>query len=69
MFSRGIYIDDKMKIEIREYNEDYFSDLTSLFWEVVHSVNADDYIKNQLDTWAPLQIDIEKWKIELKITL
>ena len=55
-----------MKIKIREYDEDYFSDLTNLFWEVVHSVNADDYTMNQLDTWAPLQIDIEKWKNRIK---
>ena len=55
-----------MKIKIREYDEDYFLDLTNLFWEVVHSVNADDYTMNQLDTWAPLQIDIEKWKNRIK---
>ncbi len=51
-----------MKIKFLEYKENYFADLTRLFYEVVHSVNAKDYTKEQLDTWAPEKIDAEKWK-------
>ena len=55
-----------MKIKILEYDENHLADLIKLFREVVHSVNANDYTKNQLDTWAPEQIDVEKWKIRIE---
>lgn len=40
----------------------YFTDLIKLFYETVHSLNAKDYTNEQLDTWAPKQVNIEKWK-------
>ncbi|MDI6724995.1 MAG: GNAT family N-acetyltransferase [Methanobacterium sp.] len=49
-----------MKIEI--FEEGNFEDLYRLFYETIHSVNAKDYRKDQLDTWAPEKIGTEKWK-------
>jgi putative acetyltransferase len=49
-------------IKIFAYESDYLIDLFDLFWETVHSVNAEDYTNEQLETWAPEQTDTEKWK-------
>lgn len=35
-FAKFIYGEFKMKVKIKEYDKDYFSDLTNLLWEVVH---------------------------------
>jgi putative acetyltransferase len=32
-----------------------------LFYDTIHSVNAVDYNKNQLDSWAPKEIDLAYW--------
>ena len=54
------------EIKIYEYNENYLSELIQLFWEVVHCINADDYTEEQIDVWAPNQVDTEKWKNRIK---
>lgn len=36
-----------------------------LFWETVHTVNADAYSADQLDAWAPADPDIQAWKTSL----
>lgn len=40
-------------MEIRAYQESDISQLISLFYETVHSVNKQDYSQEQLDAWAP----------------
>jgi len=35
--------------------------LAELFYNTVHTVNAKDYTKEQLDVWAPGAVDLEKW--------
>ena len=32
-----------------------------MFYHTVHTVNAKDYTKEQLDVWATGQVDLEKW--------
>lgn len=34
---------------------------TELFYNTVHTINAKDYTKKQLDAWASGQVDLEKW--------
>jgi putative acetyltransferase len=53
-------------ISISEYKSNYLTDLIKLFYETVHCVNAEDYTKDQLDTWAPEKIDTEKWESRIK---
>lgn len=55
-----------MPIKIDEYKENYLVDLINLFVEVVHTVNENDYTREQLDVWAPEKIDIKKWKTRIK---
>jgi len=35
--------------------------LAELFYNTVHTVNAKDYTKGQLDAWATGNVDLEKW--------
>lgn len=35
--------------------------LAELFYHTVHSVNARDYTPQQLDAWAPGQVDLRAW--------
>jgi len=53
-------------LKISEYKENHLAELIELFLDVVHSVNAEDYTDKQLDTWAPEQVDIEKWRNRLE---
>lgn len=36
-------------------------ELAQLFYHTVHTINAKDYSKEQLDVWATGQIDLENW--------
>lgn len=46
---------------IREYRLSDGKELAELFYNTVHTVNAKDYAKEQLDVWAAEQIDLKKW--------
>lgn len=45
---------------IREYRLTDCKELTELFYNTVHIVNAKDYTKEQLDAWATGQVDLQK---------
>ena len=46
---------------IREYQSTDCKELTELFWNTVHTVNAKDYTKEQLDVWATGKVDLTRW--------
>lgn len=46
---------------IRKYESSDCKDLAELFYNTVHTINAKDYTKEQLDAWASGQVDLEKW--------
>ena len=46
---------------IRTYQPSDCKELTELFYNTVHTVNAKDYTTEQLDVWATGQVDLEKW--------
>lgn len=50
---------------IRKYQPSDCKALTELFYHTVHTVNAKDYTKEQLDAWAPGNVDLEKWNQSL----
>lgn len=35
--------------------------MAALFYDTVHTVNAKDYTKKQLDVWATGKVDLEQW--------
>ena len=48
-------------MQLREYNSSDCGQLAELFYQTVHSVNAKDYTKEQLDAWATGKIDLGEW--------
>lgn len=54
-----------MKMIIRKYKSEDCKCLTELFYDTVHTVNARDYTKEQLNVWATGQVDLEKWDASL----
>lgn len=48
-------------MEIREYQSADCKEIAELFYQTVHTVNAKDYTKEQLDVWATGVVDLEKW--------
>lgn len=53
-------------MELRNYQSSDCKELTELFYNTVHIVNAKDYTKEQLDVWATGQVDLEKWNQSLQ---
>lgn len=51
---------------MREYQPSDCQALTELFYNTIHTVNAKDYTKEQLDAWATGQVDMERWDRELQ---
>ena len=53
-------------MKIRRCQESDCRELTELFYNTVHIVNAKDYTKEQLDVWATGQADLERWNQSLQ---
>ncbi|MEK4451769.1 MULTISPECIES: GNAT family N-acetyltransferase [Paenibacillus] len=56
-------------MDIRAYRESDISQIVSLFYETVHSVNKQDYSQEQLDAWAPKEEEVLKhntWRASLR---
>lgn len=51
---------------IRKYQKKDCKELCALFYDTVHTINAKDYTKDQLDVWATGQVDFEKWDKSLQ---
>lgn len=51
---------------IREYQSSDCKELAELFYNTVHTVNAKDYTKKQLDVWATGQVDLKTWNQSLQ---
>ena len=54
-----------MDITLRTYNPKDINAVVHLFRDTVHTINAKDYNKQQLDAWAPEHIDAERWGVKL----
>lgn len=46
---------------LREYTISDCKEMAELFYQTVHSVNARDYTKEQLDAWAAGTVDLQAW--------
>lgn len=53
-------------MKIRKYKQSDCKTLADLFYHTVHTVNAKDYTKEQLNAWATGQVDLEKWDRSLQ---
>ncbi|WCN39629.1 GNAT family N-acetyltransferase [Aneurinibacillus uraniidurans] len=55
-------------MDIMRFNSQDTEEIVNLFYDTVHSVNARDYSKIQLDAWAPIgekHTKVEVWRISL----
>lgn len=50
---------------VRKYQSTNCKAITELFYNTVHTINAKDYTKEQLNVWAADNIDLEKWNQSL----
>ena len=50
-------------MKIRAYQPSDCKEIAELFYHTVHTVNAKDYTKEQLNVWATGQVDLEKWNL------
>lgn len=48
-------------IKIRSFNSEDSEETYRLFYNTVHTVNAKDYSKDQLNTWAPEDKNMDDW--------
>ena len=48
-------------MKIRKYQIGDCKELSELFYDTVHFVNAKDYKTEQLDVWATENVDLEMW--------
>lgn len=46
---------------IRKYELPDCKYIAELFYQTVHAVNAKDYTKEQLEVWAPGNVNLEEW--------
>lgn len=48
-------------MKIRRYEPGDLWQVTALFYDTVHTVNAADYSPEQLDAWADGALDLDRW--------
>lgn len=48
-------------MDVRRYKSDDCQEIAELFYNTVHTVNAKDYTKEQLDVWATGTVDLREW--------
>lgn len=46
---------------LRDYCKTDCTELARLFYDTVHTVNAKDYSREQLDAWATGEVNLEAW--------
>ena len=46
---------------IRRYRSEDCATLAQIYYETIHTVNAADYTKAQLDAWASGDVDLQAW--------
>lgn len=52
---------EELTMNIRMYKSEDCREILELFYNTVHSINSRDYSLEQLDVWAPKEIDIALW--------
>ena len=53
-------------MRLRAYQASDCRELAELFYNTVHTINARDYSREQIDAWAPGQADLARWNRSLQ---
>lgn len=64
MKGAGGSVEDKaqgLPVKLRKYESNDCAEIAELFYATVHTINARDYTKPQLDVWATGNIDRSAW--------
>ncbi|MBD2415448.1 GNAT family N-acetyltransferase [Nostoc calcicola FACHB-389] len=56
-------------MKIREYKLSDTQAIMKLFYDTVHEINIGDYTQEQVDAWAPKNMDYEVWHKRLQAKL
>ncbi|MFB8792295.1 MAG: GNAT family N-acetyltransferase [Potamolinea sp.] len=56
-------------MKVRTYEIGDAEAIMNLFYDTVHEVNIRDYTKEQVDAWAPANMDVELWTRRLRSKL
>lgn len=59
----------KLKMIIREYKLSDTEEIMKLFYDTVHEINIQDYTQQQVNAWAPENMDYEVWHKRLQTKL
>ena len=51
---------------IRKYQSTDCNEIVELFYNTIHTINAKDYTKKQLNAWAPSKVNLERWDQSLR---
>jgi len=51
---------------VRDFRPGDEAALHGVFYSAIHSLAAKDYTPEQLDAWAPSQLDIERWTARMR---
>ena len=51
-------------MQLREYQPSDCAQMAELFYQTVHSVNAKNYTKEQLDAWTIGEVDLQAYSPE-----
>lgn len=54
-------------IAIRHFKKSDTREIMTLFYETVHEINIRDYSKEQVDAWAPIDMNYDRWIERLSI--
>jgi putative acetyltransferase len=55
-----------MKLNIRKFSDKDTPGLLGLFHDTVHTINSQDYSLEQINAWAPTDLDVKKWRARFK---
>ena len=64
--NKPVFEGEDVAMVIRKYQHTDCKEVTELFYTTVHTINAKDYTKEQLDAWAGGQLDLENWNQSLQ---
>ncbi len=54
-----------MNLTIRPYLESDAEDVADIFYDTIHSLGTEHYTQGQLNEWAPLPKDYDRWRRRL----
>lgn len=55
-------MNERIKVQVRRYQDGDAKHIASIYYNTIHTVNAKDYTKEQLNAWAPYHDNYAAWQ-------